>query len=197
MLRLGSGKWVGWALLARYNYYYYNSYHFQRAIMEPVWPSHRAPCDWGAMMLTDFWSNPRQCTVLPIAALSEKACLPVHSPPPPSSSSTTTPQSTRCIVKKWEGTLEPSCSMKVGCSVCLLMRWKEDGSEKWNKVREHIKRRRKKRHQLSALRQGGERRGNAVATFFFFLWTSFEVQVRNWEKSRKRDGSLQHLCRYY
>lgn len=139
--------------------------------MEPVWPSHRAPCDWGAIMLTDFWSNPRQCTVLPIAALSEKACLPVHSPPPPSSSSTTTPQSTRCIVKKWEGTLEPSCSMKVGCSVCLLMRWKEDGSEKWNKVREHIKRRRKKKDINSARFVRG---GNAVETLSPLFFSSCE-----------------------
>lgn len=137
--------------------------------MEPVWPSHRAPCDWGAIMLTDFWSNPRQCTVLPIAALSEKACLPVHSPPPPSSSSTTTPQSTRCIVKKWEGTLEPSCSMKVGCSVCLLMRWKEDGSEKWNKVREHIKRRRKKKTSTQRASSGGGTPWKRCRHFFFLL----------------------------
>lgn len=163
-----------------------NSHHFQRAIMEPAPPSHCAPCDWGTIMLTDFWSNPRQCTVLPIAALSEKACLPAWTPlrPPPlllltSTTTTTTPQSTRCIVKKWEGTLEPSCSMKVGCSVCLLMRWKEDGSEKWNKVKEHIK---KKKKKTTIRASSGEKnrgsRGNAVATF----WTSFGVQVRNSEK---------------
>lgn len=69
--------------------------------------------------------------------------------PPLPIATTTPPQSTRCIVKKWEGTLEPSCSMKVGCSVCLLMRWKEDGSEKWNKVKEHIKKK-----KLYALRRG-------------------------------------------
>lgn len=90
-------------------------------------------------------------------------------PPPPSSSSTTTPQSTRCIVKKWEGTLEPSCSMKVGCSVCLLMRWKEDGSEKWNKVREHIKRRRKKKTSTQRASSGGGTPWKRCRHFFFLL----------------------------
>lgn len=119
-------------------------------------------------MLTGLWSNPRQWAVLPIAALTEKACLSTPPPLPPLLSTTATPQSTRCIVKKWEGTLEPSCSMKVGCSVCLLMRWKEDGSEKWNKVKEHIQ-----KTERSFV--GGER----GSCRHFFPPASFEVQVRH------------------
>lgn len=141
-------------------------------------------------MLTGLWSNPRQWAVLPIAALTEKACLSTPPPLPPLLSTTATPQSTRCIVKKWEGTLEPSCSMKVGCSVCLLMRWKEDGSEKWNKVKEHIQ-----KTERSFV--GGER----GSCRHFFPPASFEVQVRKFvlffKKSRERDGSPQQRRAYY
>lgn len=164
--------------------------------MEPVSPSHRAPCDWGHNNVDGFLIQPKTVHCSSNSSFKWKgvpACLPAspphhhhlslalsHPPPPssplpPLSTTTTNPQSTRCIVKKWEGTLEPSCSMKVGCSVCLLMRWKEDGSEKWNKVKEHIK-----KNKLYALRRG--KTGGAVETLSPLFETSFEVQVRNWEK---------------
>ena len=147
-------------------------------------------------MLTDFWSNPRQCNCSSNSSFKWKgvSALLFYPPPPPlppSSSSTTTatPQSTRCIVKKWEGTLEPSCSMKVGCSVCLLMRWKEDGSEKWNKVKEHI-RRRKKTIRASF----GGKQGERWKTLSPLFWTSFEVQVRNLRKVGKGMGLFDNIC---
>lgn len=112
----------------------------------------------------------------PMGRLPLYVYVPARTPPPfPSTTTTiTTPQSTRCIVKKWEGTLEPSSSMKVGCSVCLLMRWKEDGSEKWNKVKEHTEKEEKQSKHASS----GGKRGKLSPLF----WTSFEVQVRHLRK---------------
>lgn len=68
-------------LLLQLLVHYYNSHHPRRAIMEPVSPSQCTLCNLDAIIR----SKPRQYTVLPAAALSEKACLLVSPPQTPPS----------------------------------------------------------------------------------------------------------------